>query len=166
MLKLQPANAEVLTELDQLVPPKPVPIPPPLQPSWTDISRSASSAGASASSSQASTYAAPSSSSSSSGSANKNGGPLHIGSSQARPNQNGTKSLPFARTFTDDRKLKISTLPMTIDVPVDLPLPEPAPKGKDKGKRPSMPPLSSIHTQPEIFIYPSWERYVVKRVPE
>ena len=64
----------------------------------------------------------------------------------------------------DDRKLKIASLPLTIDVPVDMPPLESQTKGKDKGKRPSLPPLSSIRTHPETFSYPSWDRYSVSRV--
>ncbi|KAJ3548762.1 hypothetical protein NM688_g5253 [Phlebia brevispora] len=158
MLKLQPTNTEALAEMSALAPPEFIlETPDSDQIRWRSGDQATSS---SASGSSKRTQNAASSSRSPHGS-------LDFASPSDHPKKKNPQSLPFARTFMDDRKLKINSLPMTIDVPVDLPLPDPLPKGgKDKGKRPSMPPLSSIRTQPETFIYPSWERYVVKRITD
>lgn len=67
----------------------------------------------------------------------------------------------FKRTYQDDFKLRISTLPVTIDIPVDLP--PPFVTSKDKGKRLAVPYTTSIHTKLESFAYPSWERYVIEK---
>lgn len=68
--------------------------------------------------------------------------------------------LPFERTYMDDFKLKISTLPLTIDVPTELPPPFMGPN--EKVKRP-IPPCSAVATRLETFSYPSWERYVIRK---
>lgn len=149
VLKLQPSNTEAIAELDQLAPPNPAPKTQQPGSTWVNRGELPSSSAASSSSNRIPSV------------------PTGSGSRSAFLRKKAPQPLPFARTFMDDRKLKISTLPMTIDVPIDLPSLEPLPKsGKDKGKRPSIPPLSSIRTQPETFIYPSWERYAVKRVPD
>ncbi|GBE88416.1 hypothetical protein SCP_1302310 [Sparassis crispa] len=64
------------------------------------------------------------------------------------------KPLPFPRTDVDNRKLKIFTLPLTVDIPIDF-----IPFLNAK-----MAPLSSSKLITESFVYPNWERYVVQRV--
>jgi RNA polymerase II-associated protein 3 len=69
--------------------------------------------------------------------------------------------LPFVRTYRDDYKLKISPLPLTIDVPIEL---SPAFIGShEKTKHPMAPPPTSGPTRLETFSYPSWERYVIQK---
>lgn len=61
------------------------------------------------------------------------------------------RPLPFQRTPTDDRKLKIACLPMVID---------------PKGKKSLMEALKGVCASSEAFAYPSWERYVVRKVSD
>jgi RNA polymerase II-associated protein 3 len=69
----------------------------------------------------------------------------------------------FTRTYKDDIKLKISFLPMTIDIPVNLPRLVLGPNGKvTRSSLASLPPPDS-HTKIESFSYPSWERYMVQK---
>lgn len=77
------------------------------------------------------------------------------------PPANVQEDLPFIRTYRDDFKLKISVLPLAIDVPVDLPPPFIGANEKVK----SPPPAStSVATRLETFSYPSWDRYVIQKV--
>lgn len=71
-------------------------------------------------------------------------------------------SLPFAKTYRDDFRLKISSLPLTIDVPVDLP--PPFIGSHEKVRRAAPPPPTSVPTRIETFSYPNWERYVIQKI--
>lgn len=74
--------------------------------------------------------------------------------------------LPFTRTYKDNFKLKISTLPVTIDIPVDLPpLIFGANERVTRSSLASLPPAGS-HTKLESFTYPSWERYTVQKITD
>ncbi|CCM04222.1 uncharacterized protein FIBRA_06389 [Fibroporia radiculosa] len=135
VLKIQPTNAEALTDLSFLLN---------TTTEYNVASRSQ-----------------PSASSSSSAQAN------------LRAKRRLPKTLPFPRTDYDNYRLKISPLPLTIDIPVDLPyfshLGDSG--GKEKSGKPVKPENSdkptspsSLKTRPETFTYPSWERYVVRKL--
>lgn len=68
----------------------------------------------------------------------------------------------FARTYQDDYKLKITCLPITIDVPIDLP--PPFFSAEDKNPQQATPKLDSVRTKLETFSYPSWERYMIEKI--
>lgn len=161
VLRLQPSNSEAAYELSLLVPPTPTPKSPP-----TKASRSYVNEPSSSSSGSSSHMGMAPSSPSGSGSSSSHRGSSSSTSKGIHLLHTSTKTLPFSQSFTDDRKLKISGLAMTIDVPIELPSLDVVSKGKNKGKRPTLPLLSSIRTQPETFVYPSWERYVVKRASD
>lgn len=72
------------------------------------------------------------------------------------------KPLPFARSATDDRKLKISSIPVTVDIPVEF-LTVPT-TGPDKGKGAPGEGQASGRMISQTFAYPCWERYMVQRV--
>lgn len=72
------------------------------------------------------------------------------------------RSLPFVATYRDDFKLKINSLPLTIDVPIDLP--PPFIGSNEKLQRPTPPPPTSVSTRLETLSYPNWERYVIQKV--
>ncbi|KAI0766787.1 hypothetical protein BC629DRAFT_1583643 [Irpex lacteus] len=149
IIKLQPESPEATAELQKLAPgtlqpkpPKPRQEPPSAPPSsLSESSGSSSSAGPSAAS--CSTSRDP--------------------SLQQNP-PSSPDSLGFTRSYKDDFKLKISSLPITIDIPVNLP---PLVLGQnDRVTRSSLaalPPPNS-HTKLESFSYPSWERYMVQKV--
>ncbi|KAI0091275.1 hypothetical protein BDY19DRAFT_934903 [Irpex rosettiformis] len=146
ILQLQPENPEAKAELEGLEPSLPRPkASKPLhesQPSSSPLSCSSSSAG-------------PSSVSASSS---------REPSMQRRNTALDSDSFGFTRSYKDDFKLKISSLPITIDIPVNLP---PLVLGQNdrvtRSSLASLPPPNS-HTKLESFLYPSWERYMVQKV--
>jgi len=70
------------------------------------------------------------------------------------------KELPFPRTGADDRKLKITPLPLTLDIPADMSFSV----SSNSAKGPRQPPmLLSSNKLTATLTYPSWERYVVSR---
>ena len=75
---------------------------------------------------------------------------------------NYDEPLPFSRTYQDNFKLKISILPLTIDVPTELP--PPFIGADEKVKRPAASLLTNVPTRLETFSYPSWERYVIQKM--
>lgn len=133
VLRLQPCNAEAATELTSLLPPE----------APTPSSSSSSRAGGRPSSSRG---AASSSSSSRQGTR-----PSFLPNSHAFPKGKQKRPLPFQRTPADDRKLKISCLPMVID---------------PKGKKSLLSALKNARSSSETFTYPSWERYVIRKVSD
>ncbi|KAH7921028.1 hypothetical protein BV22DRAFT_1132596 [Leucogyrophana mollusca] len=157
-LKIQPSNSEAIAELLSLLPPE---------------------------------QATPSPPSASSSSAPSNSSSLQRPSNSDRlqlPKPKPPKQLPFARTWGDDRKIKIVAVPVTFEVPVpdaSCPLPpalakasgsshpsstktnpQPSPAGPKAAKPKAEIPNSGVKvkTQKESFVFPSWEKYVVKQV--
>ncbi|KAI0667923.1 hypothetical protein C8Q78DRAFT_980870 [Trametes maxima] len=80
------------------------------------------------------------------------------------PTPKPPKPLPFARSTMDNRTLKISALPITVDIPIDFPFF--AGTGESGRIPPKMPPPGAYtgRTVPQTFIYPSWERYMVQKI--
>ncbi|KAI0656427.1 hypothetical protein C8Q70DRAFT_1056661 [Cubamyces menziesii] len=150
VLRLQPSNTEALTEIMSLCPaPPPAPDEPIASSSLASGSRSSQ----------------PSCSSSSSSSSRPPPGAAGSGLPHWIPTPKPPKPLPFPRGATDGRKLKISSIPITVDIPVDFPFFE----ADDKGKAgPSPPPPSSYSgkTVSQTFSYPSWERYMVQKISD
>ncbi|RPD54825.1 hypothetical protein L227DRAFT_555742 [Lentinus tigrinus ALCF2SS1-6] len=146
VLRLQHTNKEAFDELCALDPKS-------TEPSTAVPSSSTSIPSSSSSRPQ------PSSSSSSSSSA-------HRLSSKSRyePLAPRVKPLPFERSPTDDRKLKISSIPVTVDIPVEF-LNVPT-TGPDKGKGAPGEGQASGRMVSQTFAYPCWERYMVQRVAE
>lgn len=134
VLKLQPSNAEALVELSSLIQPRRN--SKSLSSPFAAHTPSPSTAGSSSYKSEESTTSDESSESS-------------------------DKSLPFGRTYRDDFKLKITSLPLTIDVPVGLP--PPFVDSHERAKLPIPPSPTSVPTRLKTFSYPSWERYVVQK---
>ncbi|GJE85642.1 TPR repeat-containing protein [Phanerochaete sordida] len=127
VIRLQPSNAEAMTELVALVSPKPKP--------RSSKPSSSSAAGCSPKRSKQ--------------------------SKSPPPHPDLQEDLPFTRTYRDNFKLKISMLPLAIDVPVELP--PPFIGANEKIKRPVL-PSTSVPTRLETFSYPSWDRYVIQKV--
>ncbi|OJT15100.1 RNA polymerase II-associated protein 3 [Trametes pubescens] len=143
VLRLQPSNAEAMAEIMNLCPPGPLAEHEPA-----------------ASSSIASSSSQPSSSSSSSKKP-----PAPSAFSSWIPTVKPPKPLPFPRTKTDDRKLKVSSIPITVDIPDNLPFFSSDSGVESKNKRP---PSSSFsgYTIPQTFSYPCWERYMVQKISD
>lgn len=143
VLKLQPTNEEAQKELAALIPQ-----PPPPQP-IASSSRSIPQApplsefppACPAASSSSSTLHTPDSST------------YHQDSKRY-----SHRPLLFPLTAADERKLKIMSLPLTVDVPVEMDAF--VASMRERGKKLS----ESTPTHPETFSYPNWERYVVKKV--
>lgn len=99
------------------------------------------------------------------------------------------KPLPFETTDEDRQKLKISNLPLTVDVPPNFEFmaaataaagmggKPPPPGRKGKPKRSGPPGGVDMSTGPDVkkgagkgqtmsFTYPNWERYLVKRIAD
>ncbi|RDX46276.1 hypothetical protein OH76DRAFT_1407195 [Lentinus brumalis] len=142
VLCLQHTNKEAFDEMCALA-------PNPLLKATASSSSSSSSAAA-ASSSSSSTQPSASASASSK--------PWH---EHLAPR---VKPLPFARSPTDDRKLKISSIPVTVEIPVEF-LAVPT-TGPDKGKGAPGAGEASGRMISQTFSYPCWERYMVQRVSE
>ena len=81
------------------------------------------------------------------------------------PAPKASKPLPFPRSPTDDRKLKISTIPITVEIPVDLPLFAPAAGASSASHKMGAEPPPG-RTVKQTFSYPTWERYLVKKVSD
>lgn len=145
VLELQPSNAEALAEIHSLCPSDPAP--------------AATSASASSSSS-----AQPSCSSSSSASASHSSSALY----HWIPPPSALRPLPFPRSQTDDRKLKISSIPITVEIPEELDLPFFTTTNGVPDKTQARPPKRQepVRMINQAFSYPCWERYMVQRVSE
>lgn len=156
LIRLQPYNAEAISELSALLPP---------DPSSGELTKGTKAEG------------------SSSSSANDD----HLDLPKPRP----PKTLPFETTDEDRQKLKISNLPLTVDIPSNFEFMAAAKaagvrgktapssrKGKPKrsGSRESneMPQMGPDTTtrkgsgkgQTMSFTYPNWERYLVKKITD
>ncbi len=127
-----------------------------------------SSSSATASSSSSSSAAAVASTSSSPSSSSTQPQPSASASASSKPWHEHlaprVKPLPFARSPTDDRKLKISSIPVTVEIPVEF-LAVPT-TGPDKGKGAPGAGEASGRMISQTFSYPCWERYMVQRVSE
>ncbi|KAI0636310.1 hypothetical protein C8Q77DRAFT_1052471 [Trametes polyzona] len=137
VLVLQPSNTEAIAEIMELCPPE-------------DHGPEASSSSSSAPGPSSSSLRAPAHSSAS-----------HPWIPAPEP----PEPLPFPPGPTDDRKLKISFLPVTVDIPVDF-LSLTGEGGS--GTRIKAPRWSSFvgPTAPQSFSYPYWERYMVQKVSD
>ncbi|PIL32359.1 transporter [Ganoderma sinense ZZ0214-1] len=137
VLRLQPANAEALAEIRALCPTEP------LASDEAIASCSSSSAAFSPSGTASSSY------------------------SSWIPTPEPPAPLPFAPIETDSRKLKISFLPITVDIPAHFPE-EAASAGMRMSKLPGScsagiaPGPTGQHT----FQYAAWERYMVQRMSD
>ncbi|CDO75122.1 hypothetical protein BN946_scf185010.g47 [Trametes cinnabarina] len=149
VLRLQPTNAEAIAEVMALCP-------------IDNLSSDAPVASSSSSQPSSSSAAASSSSSSSV--------PLSAPSRTKRhpwiPNLKAPKPLPFPRAKTDSRKLKISSIPITVDIPIDFLEEAAAADGKAKAHPPPPPSSYSGRTVSQTFSYPSWERYMVQKISD
>ncbi|KAI0706424.1 hypothetical protein C8Q76DRAFT_749579 [Earliella scabrosa] len=155
VLRLQPSNAEAVAEITALCPPAPP---------------EAAVDAAAASSSSSSSSAQPSSSSSATVQTQPQ--------SSWIPAPRVPKPLPFPRSAADDRKLKISSIPITVEIPVDFPsfaTAESTAGGGTTGSSKSKPGTQGKskksaagsgcgRTVTQTFAYPCWERYMVRRV--
>ena len=152
LIRLQPYNTEAISELTDLLPPKPLSVQP--------------TKGAMAGGSSSSTK----------------GDYLDL------PKPRLPKPLPFETTDEDKQKLKISNLPLTVDVPSNFEFMAAAtqatgiggktPSGrKGKPKQNGLRGGNEIPTGPDMkkntgkgqtmsFTYPNWERYLVKKVTD
>ncbi|KAH9847836.1 hypothetical protein C2E23DRAFT_871556 [Lenzites betulinus] len=139
VLRLQPSNSEALAEIMTLSPREEL-----------TVHEHASCSTHASSSSQ------PSSSSSR---------PLSVPNARSSIPTPTPESLPFARSAMDSRKLKISSLPVTIEIPAGYPL-FTNEDGKENTNK--MPPQSAFdgHTVPHTFTYPCWERYMVQKISD
>ncbi|CAL1715752.1 unnamed protein product [Somion occarium] len=164
VLRLHPSNKEAQAELAALVPPD----TGPASAGSTRVSQKPPSP--SPSSSKAASSSNPAASSSSS-----TAPPPSSTSSKTIPHRPGRlkqKASPFPRTEADDRKLKISCLPLTVDIPAMCDLlayanSRPKSGKENKGKKTQSSTFTApngVQTTTETFSYPSWDRYVVKRV--
>lgn len=164
VLRLHPSNKEAQAELAALVPPD----TGPASAGSTRVSQKPASP--SPSSSKAASSSNPAASSSSS-----TAPPPSSTSSKTIPHRPGRlkqKASPFPRTEADDRKLKISCLPLTVDIPAMCDLlayanSRPKSGKENKGKKTQSSTFTApngVQTTTETFSYPSWDRYVVKRV--
>ncbi|KAN0092589.1 hypothetical protein V8E55_003373 [Tylopilus felleus] len=75
------------------------------------------------------------------------------------PKSKSQKSLPFARTKADDRKLKIMLIPVMFEVPEYTPGDPSSTLKSTRAQR-----VKNVTTKTETFICPSWEKYTVKHV--
>ncbi|TCD66120.1 hypothetical protein EIP91_001729 [Steccherinum ochraceum] len=130
VLRLQPSNPEAQTDLNILLPPDPQPPEPPSPPpSNSSSSRirypaAMASVAASSSASGSSSYPSCMPSSSSSSSAFQSSewtqpttASHSFKTTTSRSTRGKSKPLPFARSLSDNRRLKITSLPVTIEVP-------------------------------------------------
>lgn len=123
-LKIQPSNSEALDELISILPPD-------------DSSRLAPSSSSLATSSS-STSPAP-----------RNAGSLY--DHLHLPKLKQPKQLPFPRSSNDDRKIKVSSIPVSYEVPL-----------MSAGKASTELKSKDLKTRTESFIFPSWEKYTVR----
>ncbi|KAG2107202.1 uncharacterized protein F5147DRAFT_698018 [Suillus discolor] len=123
-LKIQPSNSEALDELISILPPD-------------DSSRLAPSSSSLATSSS-STSPAP-----------RNAGSLY--DHLHLPKLKQPKQLPFPRSSNDDRKIKVSSIPVSYEVPLMA-----------AGKASTELKSKDLKTRTESFIFPSWEKYTVR----
>ncbi|KII84376.1 hypothetical protein PLICRDRAFT_46283 [Plicaturopsis crispa FD-325 SS-3] len=139
LLRIQPGNNEAMAELSALLPP--VPRDPHIHDLPAD--QGSSSRPPPSSSSSSARHPVPS-----------NHDPaLEPTRLKSKP----PKPLPFERTKADDRKLRIALVPMTVDMPISS---VPASSGKQKAKAKG----AAAQMRAESFMYPNWERYVVRRI--
>ncbi|KAI0750054.1 hypothetical protein C8Q80DRAFT_1101519 [Daedaleopsis nitida] len=153
VLQLQPSNSEAVAEITSLCPPNS------LEPA-AELTASASSSSSSS---------AQSSSSASSSTPQTHGQPQR---QSWIPTPRSPKPLPFSRSTTDDRKLQISPVPITIDIPVDIDADGSLggssagrPSQKKEGKKATSGKWTG-RTVPHTFIYPCWERYMVRKLSD
>jgi len=153
LIRLQPHNAEAISELTALLPPNPLSAQP---------TKGAMAGGSSSSA---------------------NGNYLDL------PKPRLPKPLPFETMDEDRQKLKISNLPLTVDVPSNFEFvaaatattgmggktPSSGRKGKPKRSGPRG--GNGTSTEPDLkksagkgqtmsFTYPNWERYLVKKITD
>jgi len=134
-LRIQPTNTEALEEMLSLLPSQSSLLPPP------------SSAEEATSSSVGGTSATPRSI------------PLSNPNHLQIPKPKSQKQLPFARTKADDRKLKIMPMPVMFEVPEYVPGDPTATLKSTRAQK-----VKNVTTKTETFMYPSWEKYMVKQV--
>ncbi|KAI9001467.1 hypothetical protein BD414DRAFT_432056 [Trametes punicea] len=139
VLQLQPSNSEALAEIVALCPPEASPLGEPI------ITSSQVFSSSQASSSSATPTSTPSM------------------LSHWIPTPQSPKPLPFPRDLADSRKLKISSIAITVDIPVDF-LSIDDNGVDDNGKTHPPPPTYSDSTVSQTFSYPCWERYMVERI--
>ncbi|KAI0373616.1 hypothetical protein BV20DRAFT_749220 [Pilatotrama ljubarskyi] len=147
VLRLQPSNTEAVAEIMALCSP------------------AADDPATSSSSQPSSSFFSLSSASASSSSSSKPS-PLPTAYSHWIPTPKPPKPLPFPPGPTDGRKLKISSIPITVDVPVEFPFF--SSEGGVENKRNAIPPPSALsgRTVPQTFSYPCWERYMVQKISD
>jgi hypothetical protein len=146
LIRLQPNNAEAISELTTLLPPN----PSSAQPTKSTVAECSSSA---------------------------KDDHLDL------PKPRLPKPLPFETADEDRQKLKISNLPLTVDVPSNFEFMAAAgisgkpPSSKGKPKRSGPRGGTDMPTGPDMkksagkgqtmsFTYPNWERYLVKKVTD
>ncbi|KAG6871906.1 hypothetical protein C0995_014983 [Termitomyces sp. Mi166 len=187
VLKLQPTNAEALAELRSMVPPS----PEPSAPSSFSPSSSSSSYSPFSSSSSSSSLSPPSSSSSSSSPHRHPARPTGTATIPAPRKTPKQQQPPWPRTKADERRLKVVLFPSTLEefrrecaslglgegvggCPHHSPLhlhgdgygggggKKRKEKEKEIGKCDRLREMEEI-IKSETIVYPSWERYFVKR---
>lgn len=139
VLRLQPSNAEALAEIRALCPTEPLAA----DEATASYACSSSSAAPSPSGTAPSSY------------------------SSWIPTPEPPLPLPFAPIKTDSRKLKISSIPITVDIPAHFPE-EAASAGMHMSKLPGScsAGIAPGPTGQNTFQYPSWERYMVQKVSD
>jgi hypothetical protein len=123
-LKIQPSNTEALDELLSILPP--------------DDSSGLGPSSSSLATSSSSTSPAP-----------RNAASLYDHLHLPKPKQQ--KQLPFSQGSADDKKIKVTSIPVSYEVPV-------MPSGKTATELKS----KDLKTRTESFIFPSWEKYTVR----
>lgn len=166
VLRLQPSNAEAIAEIHALC--------PQVEEAHTPVSQPVASS-SSCSPSSSSSSAHPSSSASSSSSSSSQSA---VNANSWIPAPRTHKPLPFPRGATDDRKLKIAPIPITVEIPVDLAsfmetataavnnkMQSPGQgQGQDRSGSKTLKDEMAGPTVSQTFSYPCWERYMVSRV--
>lgn len=122
-------------------------------------------------SASSSTRIAPSCSSSSAGSSSS-APPINYTTPPRKGGKQKPKAPAFPRTEADNCKLAISCLPLTVDIPAMNDLlayakTQTQSGQPSKGKRTFSTTFTvpkGVKTTSETFSYPSWDRYVVKKV--
>ncbi|TBU27802.1 hypothetical protein BD311DRAFT_759703 [Dichomitus squalens] len=132
VLELQPSNAEALADIIAMCPPEPPATDKP---------------------------AASSSSSSYQPSQLASAAPSHL--SLWIPKHDPPAPLPFQRLKTDDRKLKISSIPITLDIPPDF-----AAFAASAGVKGGSTLGASGPSGTNTFQYMSWERFMVRKISD
>ncbi|KAI0353666.1 hypothetical protein OH77DRAFT_576998 [Trametes cingulata] len=157
VLRLQPSNSEAVAEIMALCPP---------EPTAADDPAASCAVASSSSSSQPFSSSFSSSSASASSSSSSRAPPLPNAYSHWIPMPKPPKPLPFPPGPADGRKLKISSIPITVDIPVDFPFF--TSDGGVENKSTAAPPPSAFSgkTVSQTFSYPCWERYMVQKISD